>query len=88
MESLRVKVFCVFPGAGIIIDFCWPARRLSVVKVALFGCWSERFMIRQGLLQAGWAWKPGWAGLELPPAAYWASQASLRLACGLLVSIQ
>jgi len=82
-----MKVFYVFPDAGMVIDFCWPARRSCVVKVALPGCGSECFMSRQGFLQASWAWKPGWAGLELPTAADWASQASLCLACMLLVMI-
>lgn len=48
-----MKVFCVLSDAGIIINFCWPARRLCIVKVALSGCGSECFMSRQGFLQQG-----------------------------------
>lgn len=83
-----MKVFYVFPDAGMVIDFCWTARRSCVVKVALLGCGSECFMSCQGFLQASWTWKPGWAGLELPTAADWASQASLCLACRLLMMIR
>lgn len=31
----------VFPGGGIIIDFCWPARGQCVGKVAVLCCWRE-----------------------------------------------
>lgn len=40
-----------------------------------------------GVPAARWVWKLGWAGLELPTAADWASEASLCLACRLLVMI-
>lgn len=77
----------MFSDAGIVIDFCWLARRSYVVKVALPRCGSECSRNRQGFLQASWAWKLGWTGLGLPTAADWASQASLCLACRLLVMI-
>lgn len=41
MESLERKGVFVFPGGGIIIGFCWPARGPCVGKVAGLCCWRE-----------------------------------------------